>query len=1078
MPRQSAIRFAHHAGFVDYVCQTATAPGDGRWALHACDDPEGLGEVYFLTHDGDPEWLRQAAARGWTLCAVEVDERAGRVRAWRDGERTSLTYPLKAHRGATRLPLLVGPVDAQEDARPGDHVVIWCRQEAAFQRLIGMSLRLGCDRLQFVTIRDDAQGAAFLLRAERLSYYVIDVALEDPETQVYVPNEDGGLFVEWGAAHPLSSRLMLGDDDSSGIMFMSGRRLSATLRRVHLPAWKDVYQLTRFELAELTADERWGEAGASPDEFVVKLRLSPAHMAREPHVWLLPQREQARVERLLHAIPEPDLDNLQFTAQESDDGERYLLIRERHTGIGREYIDFEGVQLGPYAGYPNLMLPIDSDLEPQLRKDRYRSLFDLQPGKLTVLWEAQGRLRLVHLQERSFQPLRAFVDYIIGAEGEELNQMLARTVFDFADYRFAAPAHQPARQGRQAPRRPVDDVINDDMADESVEEEAATQATRPDSPNAPVQLTRPNRAEEPEPGELEAREAALESEVVFKGQRLERWRALAQVKQALGKHREAAVCWLEALWMTQGDAESSEALSAHIISALERSEEISLRGSSPTERSKKLRDQVFKEDSDPGWIWLWITHGARYLRANPGAEQTHVWITEGNRLLTARADALRKKERWLLWGQIIGVNQDAVVEARVREELVEELNDRGLRPIDVPQFIQNRIYQSRLIDEGEVDGGSEARIAMGILERIQEEVGRAEDDTLRLIGDAVLSYGFQRLGDHARAAQLAANAERAFNKPLNTAGSLTGIEKAWVALYLGAAQELTREGAGQEWLTSFERLFKQHRTGDLYSSELETLQRHLLERVSAESPTRFLDAENFRSLYPSSQKYTKGQALRHDLESMVQRGEFDKTLASLQNIAGQASTRSLGLDTRQLAWLLHHVIIKTMRRIGRAAEGGGILEKFEKGRIDPSEDTMGGFYPTLYMLALGEGFLDLGQERRGMDLICGAVRGSWQPEPRLQWLDHLDMLSAALAAIETAPLGHRIDAVSEVLQALFMDRKHRSDRPQYRPIKLRLLDHCLEVGLSKERLSLKRYKNYMEEDEFYVRQRIIREKLT
>ena len=113
-----------------------------------------------------------------------------------------------------------------------------------------------------------------------------------------------------------------------------------------------------------------------------------------------------------------------------------------------------------------------------------------------------------------------------------------------------------------------------------------------------------------------------------------------------------------------------------------------------------------------------------------------------------------------------------------------------------------------------------------------------------------------------------------------------------------------------------------------------------------------------------------------------------------------------------------------------------------------------------------------------MDLICGAVRGSWQPEPRLQWLDHLDMLSAALAAIETAPLGHRIDAVSEVLQALFMDRKHRSDRPQYRPIKLRLLDHCLEVGLSKERLSLKRYKNYMEEDEFYVRQRIIREKLT
>ena len=141
---------------------------------------------------------------------------------------------------------------------------------------------------------------------------------------------------------------------------------------------------------------------------------------------------------------------------------------------------------------------------------------------------------------------------------------------------------------------------------------------------------------------------------------------------------------------------------------------------------------------------------------------------------------------------------------------------------------------------------------------------------------------------------------------------------------------------------------------------------------------------------------------------------------------------------------------------------------------------MGGFYPRLYMITLGEGFLDLGEERRGMDLICDSVRSAWAGPNRLQWLDHLDMLSAALNGIELAPLEHRIDAVNEVLQALFLDRPHPagSDKHQYRPIKLRLLDHCVEVGLSKEKLSLKRYKNYLEEDEFHVRQRIITERLT
>lgn len=1063
MPRRAAIRFDHHGAFVDFVRQFDTSAHRGGWSLAACDAPDGLGRIYYLTSEGDDVWTREAAARGWQRVEVALDN--GRVV---DGKQT---LEIDGQRQAPHLTLLVGP-DTVERERVPELVVLWCQGEDTFQRLIGMSLRLGCDRLQYATLTPgEHEEAAFLIRGERLSYFVLDTALDAPDVKVYVPRAEGALYLEWGTEHPLMDQVAT-QASGQGALFFDGARIQARARRVALPAWKDVYQLTRFELTGLREHERWSEADASPGEFTVTLRLAPAHVAREPYLWLLPEREQARVERLLHAIPEPDLDNLHFTAQETPDGARFIIIRERHTGVGREYIDFEGTQLGPYAGYPNLMIPVDQELEPQLRKDRYRDLFALRSGSLSLLWDDQGQLRLAHLQERAFRPLREFVDYIVGADGQELDQIIARAVFDFQDYRFARAAHTPRAKERPeaSPEElePWDSGPDDGPAPEptqKVKKERKGRAPAPQRPAAP----------KPEdPGELERREIEAEGALIVKGQSVERWETLARVKEQRGKHNEAAMCWFEAMWLSIGDPAQAERLEESFIKALERSDAIALEGATPAERTQRLREQTFKPDSDPRWALLWVTHGARHLRQQPDDARSHVWLTEGHKLLGSRAAALRKKERWLLWGRLIGINRDAVEEARVREELLDELNQRGLRPSDIPQFIQNRIYQSRLLDDSEASGGSEARAAMRILERIQNEINRAEDDTLRVIGDALLSYGFERLGDRARAADHASRAERTFEGQ----SALSGIERAWVALYLGAGAEVVENGSGRTWLDRFDRLFRQHSGGDLFSSELEAIQKHLLERATSDSPTKFLDPENFRSLYPSSQKYTRSQAIRHEIEAQVQRGEFDRTLETLQTLATRASRRELNLDTRELAWLLQHVVIKTMRRIGRAAEGGPILQKFEQGRIDPSEDTMGGFYPTLYMLTLGEGYLDLGEEQRGIDLVCGAIRSSWTNEPGLQWLDHLDMLAAALGAIEMAPIEHRTDAVNEVLQALFLDRRHRSDGAQYRPIKLRLLDHCLEVGLSKEKLSLKRYKNYMEEDEFHVRQRIITEKLT
>lgn len=1067
MARREAIQFEHHDSLVDYVRQHARDGQTGEYSLYECVPAEpndvSADPQYFLCAARISSLRRRPAQR--VTITVSADETA--LCTVKDGN----LWKVLATRSSEDLIDLVSPQRKYAQDLP-DSVVFWCRNEEILQRLVSMSLSLGCDHLQYTTVEHKGETVP-LLRADRPSYFVIDTALQTSGVQVFTPQIPGRFFVAWDTAHPLAN-LAISSVQAEEVLFFHGEGLQTVRRKTSAFSWKDIYQLTEFSLEDLNTEESWQEGDVPPKPFTVQLRLSPSHTSREASIWLLPGKDQQRVERLLHAIPEPDLGCLQFSLQEDDHGDEFILIRERHTGHGREYIDFEGVRLAPYAGYPNLLLPIDAELEPMLRKDRYRKIFDLRPGRLTLLWSAHRKLRLAHLQERSFRPLPELVDYIIGTGAENFSQIKSRSVFHFQDYRHAiaavperkTSAEKPARKKTEKPEILADAPPTPVSVDTPQEEKEV---------RVNVEVRTP-ATEAPPVNQLEQDEIQHELEIISKGQSVDRWKTLAGTKTLLKKHREAATCLTEALWLSQDEKETLD-LEGQIIEALERAPEINLAKSNATERASRVQSQVNQEDSDPAWLWLWVNHGARYLRNNMAeASQKgdlHRWISSGHKHMERRGDDLRKKERWLLWNRIIRINGDSVAETKVREGLQEELNERGLRPQDVPQFIQNRIYRSRLIDDEENDTSEELRAALGIIEHIEGCLQKTLDEKVQRIGTSILAYGYERLGDKARSADRFEHAQRLFND----SGTLTNIDRAWIALYLGASMEINTPESGAVWMEAFERLFKQHKEGGLSSSELSTIHKNLLGRVTSESPTNFLSPENFRALYPQAQKYIRAQAIRAELELLIQRGEFSNVLRTLQGLGRQAAQHKLGLSSRELAWLLGQ-IVDFMHRIGRAAEGVEILRQFEEGAPDPMEDRMSGFYPILYRIKLGEGFMDVGEEQYGMELVCQSVRMAWSSERPLQWLDHLDMLSAALQAIEAAPLEHRLEGVEQVLEALFLDRKHYADTPSYRAIKLRLLDHCVEVGLSKERLSLKRYKHYLDEDEYHVRQRIVTERLT
>ncbi|MEL6178764.1 MAG: hypothetical protein AAFS10_07415, partial [Myxococcota bacterium] len=571
--------------------------------------------------------------------------------------------------------------------------------------------------------------------------------------------------------------------------------------------------------------------------------------------------------------------------------------------------------------------------------------------------------------------------------------------------------------------------------------------------------------------ELTRREIELEEQIIVQGQASEMWRELAGLKIQLGKQAEAALCWQEAMWLSFAEEGDEMPMEDAAVRALEQRPDIAIARINLEQRMARARQQAMLSDSDPAWIWLHIVYGSRRALDQKKGELRE-WLTEGYKLLSDRATSMRAKDRWTLWGKMLRLNEDSTQEAKVRESLLDDLTHRGLQSFEAPSFIRNRVYQSRFIQDQTSEDGDELEAANIILGMIQRELEQSNDLALGRVSSAILAYAWERLGNRGQSEHFSQQAESFLESPVG----LTPIEQAWMTLYLSATADLRVAGSGRPWVDRYNTLLKQPSGQSLARSELEVIQDSIFVRNKADNPTEFFSPDRFRTFFSQAGEYGEAQAIRDSLDRHVQRGKFAAALSELKELANQAAAGQLGLKQRPFSWLLGP-IVNILRRIGQAAEGINILRKFEASLDHLPERSRGQLFTNLFRLKLGEGYLDLGEEERGAHLITDVVQTCWKTQS-LVWLDHLDMLGAALEAVEASPLHYRPEAVREVLNALFIIDQHPQDSEQYRPVKLRLLDHCIEVALSKEKLSLRRYKNYLDEDEFHVRYRIVNESLT
>ncbi|MFT5686942.1 MAG: tetratricopeptide (TPR) repeat protein, partial [Myxococcota bacterium] len=587
-------------------------------------------------------------------------------------------------------------------------------------------------------------------------------------------------------------------------------------------------------------------------------------------------------------------------------------------------------------------------------------------------------------------------------------------------------------------------------------ERASTQATTPTA-QPEAEKTRPEKpaSEQAAPkseaptllapteqlSDVALRERTLEREVIAEPTAV-RWENLATVKSEQGLSYAAFRSSTEAWWLSpRRDAEECHAQAlAHLA------RDLRLTGSAAAQARQALQHNN-------------LLGGLAYILVGRLLPPGHVdsWVLQAARLLSRYQDDLPKKLRWLAWGEVWRVNLDVRAQASVRTQILADIDAAGLSPIDVPDFLQERLLKERGLTD-EQDAGEVGR-ALTNLESIHTTI-RSMPTDLRCGGMAVLARAYQRLGRLDRAGLCM---EQARMEPSSA------FVTAWIRLFAAPTIGSLKPDGISTLLA------------DLPSFEADSLREvaaSLQERQDEDSPLAFLSAKNLSRLYPDTPSLRRNPLHAH-LERIAffrKKNNHKQFVLEMRKWMNDAVKQASAVNSRDIATLVH-MAIREISRMQTRNVGNDLTEQFSTfskqclGKIGSSDD----YFSLLFQLSVAQGSLDLGKSAAGL----GGLRRTMK---RLQeadciTLDLVDVCAAAIQVLESADLTQRGTALDGLLRALVEQTRKLPDLASSSSTLsiLRLLDQLCEASVSKDRITLGRYRRYQDLDELLIRERILSE---
>ena len=1030
--------------------------------------------LYHLEHPGDPRrtllalvgFNPRGESRRTLLSFIGLGGRSSGPRRGRievgDGqavlhqEKNRHEVAIRAQHRETTLLALIRPMPWSGEPETPGHLLFWLRRDRLMAPLVTASLRLGNDRMRYADVGDNGSHAT-MLRVEQPSYFLIQQVVEDlaRDVELYYPAAED-LYLPWGLEHPLAElwRQSQHKRQEGWIFFQR----DGSRRQVEPPRWHDVYDATRFTID--LGEQQLERQVTAEHRVEVHLELVTRSNPGEPELWLLDEDDRPRLEALLAGVDEEDLADLALSVHATAAGEKLYVVREKR-GRKRRFLDFGGRGFAAYKGFANLYLPVDRELLPQLRRDRYRDLFRLRSGELALVTDGatpeQNGITLYRLDESGFEPIGKLVVYIAADADEELEELVQATVFDLGPY-LNAPSHSGLKPLAQAaPKAGKQQPPEKEKTEESApREDSAEEEAGDDEPTVEEQ------APDPETREIRAERALLAD-----GQSFERWLEVLEAKLAAGKDEDAAVAFADTLWLAE-DAAVENRLCARWL------------------RFVGARQQQL---NDPEAAF--VTACVLSLRLEHDRSDLDHRLHQAGLQMREVGDRLRLKLRWLLWREIFRLNRDVRRQARVREQIREQLS-RGLSQAEMPAFLRLRLFDDSrfgLAGDGDRSAVQEIAIATRSLDVLAERLrGKSIGD----VALAVVSRAYARhLGRVDRAQQIAGQVpsgkrwtERLAELWHGSRGealdpALVDTAGAWHALYCAHGFELEDPGIAGVHRERYEEL-RGRLDGDARKT-LDKLEDSLARREKIDNPAALLSAENAQRFFPKGGDRASGELglllaeLRQASASALREDDgAERILELLPRVFDEQMPAAAELDPVDMAELLD-VALDALARVRFEPEALPYLRRFERiadrlGRFHGGDP----FYFALKNGCLARGLTELGHEERAAELIGDAFDDLATANSPI---DLIDGCAALLNAVEGLSLKRRATLIEAFTTCLgrWLDPTPVVEQPypHLGTAFYRLIDQAAEAGVSKDKLAIGLFRRYQQQDEFLILNRIL-----
>ncbi len=570
------------------------------------------------------------------------------------------------------------------------YLLLWIRDQSALARIIHESLILGRDHLWLAFIQNKEQEGC-LLWAENPSYFSLQEWVEKNQSiEIFYPlQEKSDVYLPWGYSHPLKN-LFLHAERLQEFPADPQKRSLWFYRKNHwwsvsLTQLTDIYHYISFRLPEIKTDSF--QKIETLEKFQVPLKIMSKDYPSDPLLWRLPWEEKDRLEQLFSSVSEEDLTNILICQFSDQEGKRYLFIRELVLGKSRKFLDFGPFSYSTFRNIKNLYVPSHRTLEPEIRLTRYTELFHLKSGFLTILDEvSENQYRIFHLEELAFQSLPVFIDYLVSEHRDDLKELLNQTFFDFQQIPIEFIGFTEASSLEEKRRLKLEkdsEAFPMEIKNKTELLKVSEKATLSQESAVAAFASKSNKPKNVAQEELLRIEDVAENQCISDPFSLKSWQNLGEAKFRFNnpaKSREATLCLENALWLARDTAteEQQKNLFYPFLESV-----LFLAPGWEQQLSKTL--ETLKHPVERG-LFLWLV--LRWLKSIPSTPTHFLQVVE---LLKSQNNVLRKKTSWLLWREILQMNQDRSEEERQRERLLGALNREGLQEKDTFPFVRQKL---------------------------------------------------------------------------------------------------------------------------------------------------------------------------------------------------------------------------------------------------------------------------------------------------------------------------------------------------------------------------------------------------